>query len=61
MERLRIRDIRAQVAREGRFKRAFDQLNLLESKMSLLNALVKKKRHIFIEKLVKEDQFVEEI
>ena len=60
MERLRIRDIRAQVAPKGGLKRAFDQLNLLKSKMSLLNALVKK-GHIFIEKLVKEDQYVEEI
>ena len=42
MERLRICDIRTQVAAERRFKRAFDQLNILKSKMGLSNLIVEK-------------------
>ena len=46
MERLRICDIRTQVA-ERRFKRAFDQLNILKSKMGLSNLIVEKAAYIY--------------
>jgi transcription initiation factor TFIIB len=47
MERLRICDIRTQVAAERRFKRAFDQLNILKSKMGLSNVIVEKAAYIY--------------
>lgn len=47
MERLRMWDVRAQIAADKSFKRAFEQLNLLKSKIGLSYEMVEKTAYIY--------------